>query len=166
VATSKCRYCFAPILWVQKPSGAWHPPFNALEELENLDYEVAWSPATGDWTASPVDQEITAKLTAHDCPVRTAQLIAQQEANQAFQDAAEPLDRLERAPLERAPRIELPVRTLYRNPEPEQYVKVALRLRRRCPTCGAMPFEWCSYLGGDKQGQFTQQLHTSRKAEQ
>jgi len=173
MATSKCKYCFAPVLWVQKPSGSWHPPFNAPQELEDLDYEVAWSPTTGDWTASPVDTEVTAKLSHHDCPLRTAQLQAEREANQALMDAAEPMDRLETEPdptnqlfsrpgrRGQPPRLALPVRTIYRNPPPDSQLKVARRLKQRCPTCGVMPFEWCVYKNNPDER--TENLHTSRK---
>ena len=38
---------------------------------------------------------------------------------------------------------------------------LALRLRERCPTCGAMPFVWCHYkLAPDE---LTTQLHTMRR---
>jgi hypothetical protein len=121
---------------------------------------------------------MTAKLREHDCPRRAEILAARRQRDQEEQEEREPLDRLEfdrglppasellmmqaRDP---GPRYGSPrERVIFRNPAPEKYVKVARRLKGSCPTCGAKPFEWCTYKNGERQGEETTDLHTARKA--
>jgi hypothetical protein len=174
---SNCRYCDQPIVWITRTNGSWQRPFDAPAELIGLDYEVSWDPKMGDWSASPVDTEVVAKLVQHDCPKR-AEMVAERRAKlEAEQELRPAMERLfgpppDDEPVERVfgtpTRRELPVRTVYRNPSPEQYERVAERIRHRCPTCGAMAFRWCVFAdnapnqAAGRVGQHTTNLHTAR----
>jgi hypothetical protein len=167
-----CKYCDAPIIWIAKPAGGWFRPFDAPEELLHLDYEVRWDKELQDWVAAPLDTEITAKLREHDCP-RRREIIAQRRAQEQEEQEERPaLDRLNAEPAEYPPiptRRSLPERVVYRNPSPEQYVRIAERLKQRCPTCKAMPFHWCTYADNPNNaaqgrvGRQTDSLHTARR---
>jgi hypothetical protein len=40
-------------------------------------------------------------------------------------------------------------------------IRLALKLKHKCVTCNAKPFEWCTYVNREED-EFTKQLHTNR----
>jgi hypothetical protein len=154
---SQCKYCLDQIIWIAKPNGGWFPPFNSTPELRSLEYELHWNEETEDWVAAPVDKDLSVKLTPHECPVRREILARQAEEQREMETLPPPVVGTVSPPLVRT--FE---KVVFRNPKPEQYIKVALRLAVHCRTCGALPMEWCTYK--DSDGELTVNLHTSRVA--
>lgn len=148
---SSCGYCGNEVVWIQKPAGGWFPPFDQPEEFQNLDYEVSWS--NGDWIAEPVDKELTAKLTRHYCEEfqRIVSIRRERQLAQAEEPSPEPPPSISFIEVEK-----------WREPQPEKFIRVALRLRQKCPVCGARPFEWCTYKNNPNEQ--PRQLHTMRRA--
>lgn len=165
---SICRYCGHDVVWIKRPnSEAYFPPFEDSHQLGRLDYEVTWDEEMGDWRAAPVDKALTVKLAPHRCEARLqkiAQDRAERDAKHAMRMAAyETGVDTDDLPANVEPVIRTEVRYVerWRDPAPEKLITVALRLRERCPTCGAMPFVWCHYkLAPDE---LTTQLHTMRR---
>jgi len=147
---SQCKYCFDSIIWISKPNGGWYPPFNATEDITTLEYELTWDDESNDWVASPVDKDLSLKLAPHDCKARQ-----EMQRKQAEEPAALPVEPYKR------PAVHEVVR--WRNPKPEQYMRIYLRLSKHCRTCGALPGEWCTYKGDPDS--YTTDLHVTRKAE-
>lgn len=141
---SQCKYCFDPIIWISKPNGGWYPPFNATEDITTLEYELTWDEVTNDWVASPVDKDLSLKLSPHECKVQRAVPVAPY-------DTSPP------------PKVQIMEKTIWRNPKPEQYMRIYQRLGKHCRTCGALPGEWCVYK--DNPDEYTTDLHTTRKSE-
>lgn len=158
---SLCRYCSAEIVWVARPGGGWWPPFDADPKLTEMEYEVSWvrlTGGTGDWVATPAEADVKVTLRRHACVERTQALNLDRLVRG---DDREP----DRPPLPSPLAPPPPVRAVEVKvqPTPEQWIKVARRLYRSCPTCLAPRWEWCTYVRGDDFGQPTRNLHTSRK---
>lgn len=163
---SICKDCGQDILWIRRPdSEKFFPPFDDSHRLGQLDYEVSWDTERGDWQAIVLDDVVTVKLTQHRCEVRRQRVTeerAEKDARHAArmrayeESAAEPPE-----PPEPIVRTEVQYVERWRDPAPDKLITIALRLRERCPTCGALPFVWCHYkLAPDEP---TTQLHTSRR---
>jgi len=152
---SQCKYCLDQIIWIQKPNGAWFPPFNSTPELKSLQYELHWDEELNDWIASPLDKGLSLKLSMHECPVRAELKRRQAEEEEEMATLPPPPIGTVASPLVRT--FE---RVVYRNPDPDKLIKVAKRLSIECPTCQADPFDWCTYLNNPEEK--TTNLHTSR----
>jgi len=163
---SICRYCGNDVVWIKRPnSEAWFPPFEDSEALGRLDYEVTWDGETGDWRATPTDRTLTVKLAPHRCEVRLQRILQERaERDAKHERVMRAFETGEAEPLPTDPPVpELRIEYIekWRDPKPDKLVTIALRLRERCPTCGAMPFVWCTYkLAPDEP---TTQLHTMRR---
>lgn len=171
-------------------SESYFPPFEGSDALDRMDYEVKWDEERGDWVAAPLDRDLTIKLARHDCAERRARVAEdraerefRREQRGRERDAArKALEEHGVSPLIAAMAVVRPSdvdvdveqdpppqpavvpRTVYvekwRDPRPEQYIKMARRVAVACPTCGAVPFEWCTYKLDPATP--TQQLHTAR----
>lgn len=163
---SICRYCGQDVVWIKRPnSEAYFPPFADSHALGNLDYEVSWDAELGDWRAEPIDTSITVKLVPHRCEARLQKIEqdrAERDARHAARMAAY-AQGLEEPAEPPEPEIRTEVRWVekWRDPKPEKFVTIALRLKQKCPTCGAKPFVWCTYISDPEQE--TTQLHTMRR---
>lgn len=144
---SRCKYCHASIIWVQKPGGAWFPPFNALDELQGLKYELSWDDNCNDWTAKPLNRGLVANLSTHTCAERQDVMVRLDEEDEVLETLPPPI-----------------IGTLARPKPPaithNRYINIAKRLMYKCPTCRVEPFEWCHYVTDTKIE--TTNLHTSR----
>lgn len=165
---SKCKYCHATIIWVQKPGGAWYPPFNITDGLQSMQYELVWDTDTCDWTAEPVDKGLAIKLTSHDCESRQEFFRRQLAEKEEVEDnTAELINRI-------APRIDRSMRIVELEHELERVkarvlrpeishnkaINLAKKLAITCPVCWTPPFEWCVYV--HDAGKETTNLHIGR----
>lgn len=163
---SICRYCGQDVVWIKRPnSEAFFPPFEDSEALGRLDYEVTWDQDTGDWRATPTDRSLTVKLSPHKCEARLQKILQERAERDARH--AKVMRAFETGEVEPVPPVSPPsppeVRWVekWRDPAPDKLITIALRLRERCPTCGAMPFVWCHYKRAPDEP--TSQLHTMRR---
>lgn len=154
---SQCKYCLDQIIWIAKPNGGWFPPFNSTPELRSLEYELHWNEQTEDWVAAPIDKDLSVKLTPHECTVRQELLRRQAEEEREMETLPPPVVGTVSGPPVRQVEVE---RVVFRNPKPEQYMRVFQRLSKHCRTCGAVPGEWCTYKGFPDE--YTVDLHTTR----
>ena len=168
---SRCRYCNAPVVWVAKEEGSgWYPPMDAPEFAE---FSVAWTGTA--WVGGP--GQTTGIMKLHRCQVRTEapETTAVLDTHEGpYGDKRVPRELVAEVVQTRlrahadavAKRAEDATRA--REKAREQAIYTATRLAKKCPTCAAKAFRWCTYLpnlSNDKSGltgQFTKNLHKER----
>jgi len=155
------------VVWIRRPAGGWFPPFDATDDLTDLTYEVKWDAARGDWSAEPLDQAVHTKLSQHSCGAHRRLILdrltdAEARAEHGLPAAVEvPEGRAAPPPVAAPPEVRVEFVERWRNPRPEQWIKVAVRLAAACPTCGAAPYVWCTYKLDPEQE--TTDLHVMRQ---
>ena len=155
---STCKYCLNHVVWIQKPSGAWFPPFDEPTELANLQYTMAWDEVSGGWIAHPdVDSDFKVMLSQHTCVEYQTYLESRRNQVVRLPVDFDTVDLDEIKP-------EVEVRTIYRE-EPIDHrkaEKLAKKMSEPCPVCMVSAFEWCIYITGLRKGEETTSLHMKR----